>query len=696
VNNLQRRVSGIWVARLVVPQALRKAAGRREFVQTTGTHNATIAKLVAGALLLDWRRQLAALQMAHGLLKDMNDDVLRLIEGSPLLAHDGTVPLSDAERLSGVPFSDLLRAVTRGELKLFARTPRLSGHIVPIDALEPDEPESGRSAGVVIPGPNQMPGSAVRTELSGPLAIDDSAEIASEILATGISEVRLLAFAAPGRPGWMFVPREAFVVSPSRLEVVAATVDALRRRMASTVPPDLLDRAKAARETTARAISASSGKMAGKLFSQAVEAYCKSPDGLPGSLTSELEQGQRRKGLLLFSEFMGDMSLAHIDGDLLRRFRDGPLKRLPANANRLPKEIRRGSMNETLAALQADGRKWPTMTTGMQRERMSWLFQLFAWLHHKGYLRPDPAAPLRGETGKTKAERKAEARGATTGDASTPGADSDDDEGRGPFTPSELRSIFSLSHYQSGDGAHVHRRNQVWYPFEYWLPLLGLLAGCRIKEACQLHLSDVREVGGVWCLDINERTADKTLKNEQSRRPVPLHRQLVALGFLAYCERLRDLGYRRVFPELSYSSTDARYAKEPGRKMSAMLKSLGMPRDNSHVFHCLRHNANNALARVPMAALPFADEHLRMFIRYKVLGHKMGDDVNVSHYMSSPIEEAAALVNAVDFDLPEIKPFDVASGVEQVKLALGRKQGVRKGREDMGPLLDVPEPKGPA
>jgi integrase len=691
VNNLQRRASGIWVVRLVVPKTLRKSVGRREFIRSTGTHNATIAKLVASAVLLDWRRQLAALQLAQGQLKDMSEDVVRLVEGSPLLAHDGTVSLPDVERLSGIPIDDLLRAADRGELKLFARAKRLTGFIVPIEALHVDNPELGRSAGLIVPGPRQMPGSAVPVVHDGVLALDESPAVASELLATAGASVRVLTLEAPDRPGWLFVPEHHFVVTRSSLEVQARAADALRRKIADTIPPERLERARALREAAVHARATTSGKMAARPFSEAVEVYCSRPDGLPGSLGSVLEVGQRRNGLLLFAEFMGDADLGTIDGDMLRKFRDGPLKRLPAHANRLPKAVRRGTMKETLEALEADGRKWPLMTADMQRERMRWLYRFFAWLHDKGYLKPDPAAPLRGETGMTKAQQKAESRRASSASGSGVGGDRDDDEvGRGPFTAVQLQSIFSVPHYQTGDGRHVRQRNRVWYPFEYWLPLLGIYAGCRIKEACQLHLTDVKEVDRIWCLDINERTADKTLKNQQSKRLVPLHRQLLNMGFLAYCESLRASGYRRVFPELSYVNTDARYAKEAIRKMSTMLESLGMPRDNTLVFHCLRHNANNALMRVPLSTLPF-DEHLRTFIRYRLLGHKPGDDVNVMHYTDASVGEAAALVNAISFELPEIKPFDIAYGVAQVKIALDRKQGDRKGKEDMGPSVS-PEP----
>ncbi|WP_414703043.1 DUF6538 domain-containing protein [Polaromonas sp. UBA4122] len=45
-SHLARR-GGIWCARLVMPKHLRTLAGRREFAQSTKTHELHIAKLVA-------------------------------------------------------------------------------------------------------------------------------------------------------------------------------------------------------------------------------------------------------------------------------------------------------------------------------------------------------------------------------------------------------------------------------------------------------------------------------------------------------------------------------------------------------------------------------------------------------------------------------------------------------------------------
>ena len=52
MENMQRRASGICIARLTVPARIRQIVGKREFIATTGTHHLPVAKLVAATMLV--------------------------------------------------------------------------------------------------------------------------------------------------------------------------------------------------------------------------------------------------------------------------------------------------------------------------------------------------------------------------------------------------------------------------------------------------------------------------------------------------------------------------------------------------------------------------------------------------------------------------------------------------------------------
>lgn len=668
------RRGGMWWARLVVPERHRVALGRREFIQSCRTHELHIARLVAAALLADWRRQLLAVECAP-----MNSDVLKLIDKAPTLSAGGYLPLDAAAATIGLGRAQLLRIASAHNLQLWCRLNRVSGHVVADADIERDSSSYGPALRIV-PQLSVMPNTALKTEVSGVLPLPDSKACAGAILTDDLEALDVVLLAMPKSPGQVFIPEETLRCPVGRLEVLASQVDAVRRHLASGLSAEQVQRAQDAMRALAAGGAGQPMPGSEKRFSEVVEAYCSSPEGLPAQLVEKAEQRQRKKGLMLFAEFMGDLPLREIDSAKLRAFRDGPLRTLPAKANNLPKELQRATMPEIVAALKADGRDWPLMSLDMQQERMQWLSRLFAWATtNVKWIAENPAVALGRASGLSKADMEERRRA----------AENDEDEGERVFQQDELVLIFSQPQYQTGNGAHITRRNERWYPFEYWLPLLGLLAGCRIKEVAQLHLTDVRLVDGIPCLDINRATSDKRLKNDQSKRIIPLHPKLIELGFVDYCDRLRASGYRRVFPELTYALTPARYAKEPIRKMSAMLKRLGMPRDNTRVFHNFRHNFNGALMRVPMSALSYADEELKKQFRFSLMGHQLGETVNEQSYCHSATEERYALVSSAPFGLPAIARFDIDFALIKVAEGLANKGGERRGSEDMGPLNAV-------
>lgn len=633
--------------------------------------------MVASVLVADWRQRLLRLESVP-----MTIDVLKLIEGSPALAGDGWVPMPLAVDLTGIGMEFLLSAAAEGNLPLFCRLSRARGHQVAIAALEPDDPRAGRDGGVVIPSPESMPPTALASTQTGVLPLCNPDLVASSILAGCLSSVDLVALDLPGQPGMLFAPDVVLTVSVEKLEVRASALETLRQKMAQGVSVVAIERAREVASAAIKGNSVSIAKKGHKLFSEALTAYAADTGGIAGSVASEAEQKQKHRGCSLFIELVGDMPISDVSADDLRKFRL-KLKVLPAKANNIPKLYRRETMAATVQALDDAGVAWAKMSESAQYERMQWLDQMFRWLLANGdWLKQNPMVSVLGEQTKTAADRKSERQEKARLRAEKEDDDSDDRE---PFTPEELRHVFSQPHYRTGNGVHV-TGNGVWYPFQYWLPVIALHAGCRLKEVSQLHLSDLRQsADGVWYFDINEITSDKSLKNENATRQIPMSPVLVDLGLIAYSNRLKAEGFRRLFPELTWATSDAKYSKEAGRKMSVMFDELGMPRDGTKVFHCLRANFNDAMLRVPVSSLPFDNPQLVVFAQMKIFGH-MVKDVNGKHYTSATMSEKRQFVSGIRYDLPELAKFDIEFGIQQVRLGIHKKQGFRKGREDMGAL----------
>lgn len=123
-------------------------------------------------------------------------------------------------------------------------------------------------------------------------------------------------------------------------------------------------------------------------------------------------------------------------------------------------------------------------------------------------------------------------------------------------------------------------------PYMYWVALLMKLS-LRLNEACQLHVSDIREEPcGVWAVHITDtdlrtmkKAPDKSLKRKSSRRKIPIHKKLIELGFLIWVENLRKLGRKRLFEELSPSKS-AGYSRYASDNLNDWLRIEGihMPR----------------------------------------------------------------------------------------------------------------------
>ncbi|MBM6595434.1 site-specific integrase [Microvirga sp. BT291] len=70
--------------------------------------------------------------------------------------------------------------------------------------------------------------------------------------------------------------------------------------------------------------------------------------------------------------------------------------------------------------------------------------------------------------------------------------------------------------------------------YRRWIPWLAAFTGARLDELCQLRASDVRQADECHYIDINDDHPDKHLKNQGSRRRVPLHPVLLQEGFLQF------------------------------------------------------------------------------------------------------------------------------------------------------------------
>ena len=159
---------------------------------------------------------------------------------------------------------------------------------------------------------------------------------------------------------------------------------------------------------------------------------------------------------------------------------------------------------------------------------------------------------------------------------------------RKPWTPQQLKAWFSLPLFTRYELPTQQRAGK---DAAYWIPLLGLYTGARVGELCQLRAVDVIERDGLPFISINEEGEGATVKTTAGVREIPVHSELVRLGFLDYVRDTRKSGEERLWPELKLDG-------KPSRHFSNWFGTARkkLPIDVPD-FHSLRHTVRTTLSR---------------------------------------------------------------------------------------------------
>ena len=324
----------------------------------------------------------------------------------------------------------------------------------------------------------------------------------------------------------------------------------------------------------------------------------------------------------LLIDVIGDKPITHLSQDDANHFVD-VVQQLPPNRNKVA-AYRGRSIDEVLKIrrdleetenrkrkLNSDAPYIPadfSMSPRTIDKHISILGTFFKWAIGKGYVHGKNV--FEGQKIQTTAQREADTEAA-----------------RQPFSDADLQKIFSPESYRTRKSPH-----------EFWFPLIGLFSGLRLNEIAQLYLTDIAEVNGIWTFDINKNAPDKKLKNVTSRRLVPVHPQLLALGFLEFLEDMKKLGKPRMFSQLSY--VEGSYGRQPGRSFADYLTSIGIT-EKEKVFHSFRHTFNDNLKQVAL----LADE-----ARSELMGHAH-QSINANVYASTHrLTNKRQFINQLRFD----------------------------------------------
>ena len=185
--------------------------------------------------------------------------------------------------------------------------------------------------------------------------------------------------------------------------------------------------------------------------------------------------------------------------------------------------------------------------------------------------------------------------------------DDGDDPDRLPWTVEHLKVFFASSVYTGGGGRTKRLKPAslptVYHDASYWAPLIAVYAYMSREEVCGLELADIMLDGPVPYLMVRRNMTKSLdgvepagLKNHNRKRVVPLHPELMRLGFKDYVEAVAAEGHGRLFPELYREPLKVRggtrfYASSFRYQVDAVDAVLPLPansKDKTPDFHSFR------------------------------------------------------------------------------------------------------------
>jgi len=282
--------------------------------------------------------------------------------------------------------------------------------------------------------------------------------------------------------------------------------------------------------------------------------------------------GQARRDVQHFSDFVGPrVRASSIDKRMVREWKEvlaeWPVKATETAAFKDMKILDIVTKNKTLATPK------PTLTRNTIRRYLASLSGFCKWLKTNDYLDANPVADMLPKKNGPANERDT-------------------------FTDEALTTLFHSPLFTSCKGTEWRDLdkpgNVAVRDHRFWIPLIMTFSGARPAEVAQLHAGDVRQVGDVWIMDINDEDENKRTKNQNSKRVVPIHPELVRIGFIKHCQRMADAGKKQVFPEVKIPK-EGQIAAQFSREFNRYLTDIGVKTSRKIVTYSLRHTVTDQL-----------------------------------------------------------------------------------------------------
>lgn len=194
--------------------------------------------------------------------------------------------------------------------------------------------------------------------------------------------------------------------------------------------------------------------------------------------------------------------------------------------------------------------------------------------------------------------------------------------GHRSFTEDELR-ILSTAPVWTGRvvDSFVEPGDLIVHDAYYWAPLIVNYSGMRLSEVCAATLDEIDANPKRPQFDIAD-TEVREVKSAAGARRIPIHPELIRLGFLDYVAELRRRGETLLFPDLRARGANTPLGNLFDKYWSQILDhALPNARKEKKTFHSFRRMLNTAIANAREPDV----------LRKEMLGHAKTDVNEISY-----------------------------------------------------------------
>ncbi len=175
-------------------------------------------------------------------------------------------------------------------------------------------------------------------------------------------------------------------------------------------------------------------------------------------------------------------------------------------------------------------------------------------------------------------------------------------EGRAKYTVEQGVAIFNLPPWTGcvGLADRLEAGREIIHDALFFVLLLVWYTGARREEICKLRLDDIQrnEIDFIYI----RKTETGRVKTVSSTRKVPLHSELLRLGFVHYVEAMRLAGETLLFPEMYPAEGTKRSIGDVFYKIWWMnIRPFVPDLKRGQAMHAARHTVSDALKQAGVA-----------------------------------------------------------------------------------------------